>query len=331
MLMFHVKHLDSLTKNSCGASNVPTRTDQSTPHPVPPAPSDPAPILCDYEGSAYRMEFWTEERAFEDQAERLALRTLLPPRGARLVEIGAGFGRLADLYTGYSQVVLVEPALSMLRQAQERLGRDPRFVFVRGSVYDLPLHDRAFDAVVMIRVLHHLVDVPRALAELRRIVGPGGAFVLEFANKRNLKSILRFVLRRQRWSPFAHEPYEFVPLNFDFHPTWVAQQMQQAGFAVQRTVAVSHFRAGFFKRRWSANRLAALDGLLQRFASALKLAPSIFMQAQAPSTAAGAAVPGLFRCPTCHHSDLAVASSALICAACGRAWPQRDGIYDFLE
>ena len=173
------------------------RAHESSPQPTPPVSPDPAPALCDYEGSAYRVEFWTGERAFEDQAERLALRTLLPPSGARLVEIGAGFGRLADLYAGYTQVILVEPALSMLHQAQERLGHDARFTFVRSSVYDLPLQDQTLDTVVMVRVLHHLVDVPRALTELRRIVRPGGAFVLEFANKRNLKSRLRFALRRQ--------------------------------------------------------------------------------------------------------------------------------------
>ncbi len=304
--------------------------DEQQPRSAPLLPPDP-PALCDYEGSTYRVEFWTDARAFEDLAERHALHALLPPGGARLIEIGAGFGRLADLYAGYAQVILVEPALSMLRQAQERLGHDPRFVFVRANVYDLPLQDQTLDTVVMVRVLHHLVDVPQALAELRRIARPGGAFVLEFANKRNLKSILRFALRRQTWSPFAPEPYEFVPLNFDFHPAWVSQQLQRAGFHVQREVSVSHFRAGFFKRRWSAARLAALDGWLQRYASGLKLAPSIFVQAQVSAGATVSPSHGLFRCPACHHNDLVVAADALTCPACGQAWPQRDGIYDFIK
>ena len=57
--------------------------------------------ICDYEGSSYRTDFWEGQgRQYEDMAERLALRKLLPPAGARLVEIGAGFGRLVDLYGG---------------------------------------------------------------------------------------------------------------------------------------------------------------------------------------------------------------------------------------
>jgi len=330
MLMFHVKHFEQLVKNNREVPALSIHADEQQPRSAPLLPPDP-PALCDYEGSTYRVEFWTDARAFEDLAERRALHALLPPGGARLIEIGAGFGRLADLYAGYAQVILVEPALSMLRQAQERLGHDPRFVFVRANVYDLPLQDQTLDTVVMVRVLHHLVDVPQALAELRRIARPGGAFVLEFANKRNLKSILRFALRRQTWSPFAPEPYEFVPLNFDFHPAWVSQQLQRAGFHVQREVSVSHFRAGFFKRRWSAARLAALDGWLQRYASGLKLAPSIFVQAQVSAGATVSPSHGLFRCPACHHNDLVVAADALTCPACGQAWPRRDGIYDFIK
>ena len=117
MLMFHVKHFEQLVKNNREVPALSIHTDEQQPRSAP-RPTDP-PALCDYEGSAYRVEFWTDARAFEDLAERRALHTLLPPRGARLIEIGAGFGRLADLYAGYSQVILVEPALSMLRQAQE--------------------------------------------------------------------------------------------------------------------------------------------------------------------------------------------------------------------
>ena len=80
--------------------------------------------ICDYEGSTYRTDFWEGRgREYEDLAERIALGRLLPPDGARLVEIGAGFGRLVDLYDGYQEVVLLDYSKSMLRQAQERLGQ----------------------------------------------------------------------------------------------------------------------------------------------------------------------------------------------------------------
>ncbi len=59
------------------------------------APPETQPPICDYEGSSYRTEFWGgDQREYENLAERIALRALLPSGGQRLVEIGAGFGSL---------------------------------------------------------------------------------------------------------------------------------------------------------------------------------------------------------------------------------------------
>jgi hypothetical protein len=58
---------------------------------------DQLPPVCDYEGSDYHARFWESgERDYEDRAERVALRRLMPPAGATLIEVGAGYGRLAD-------------------------------------------------------------------------------------------------------------------------------------------------------------------------------------------------------------------------------------------
>jgi hypothetical protein len=91
------------------------------------------PSICDYEGSAYRTDFWTQDRSYEDAAERIALEALLPPAGRRLIEIGAGFGRLADLYAGYEQVILFDYSRSLLQEARAQWGEhghwDDRAIF----------------------------------------------------------------------------------------------------------------------------------------------------------------------------------------------------------
>ena len=77
--------------------------------------SRPAPQVMDYEGSDYQQRFWEEgDREYEDLAERIALQKLLPPAGQRMVEFGAAFGRLADLYGGYEQVILLDYSRSLL-------------------------------------------------------------------------------------------------------------------------------------------------------------------------------------------------------------------------
>jgi len=285
--------------------------------------------ICDYEGSDYRTRFWGRGREYEDRAERIALRRLLPRRGQRLVEVGAGFGRLADLYDGFRQVILLDPARSMLREAQERLGDDPRILYVRGHVYNLPLADSSCDAVVMVRVMHHLQEVPRALAEIVRILNGGGSFICEYANKRNLKAIGRYLLGRQSWNPFTPEPYEFAPLHFDFHPHWMAAQLRRAGLTCERELAVSLFRLPLIKGVMPPRWLAALDGALQGPGGRCKLSPSIFLQARPRGKPPRPLPESPFRCPACGGTTLAEGGDTLDCRGCGRRWPVEEGIYDF--
>ena len=284
---------------------------------------------CDYAGSDYRTAFWGDsKRAYEDAAERIALRRLLPPVGGRLIEIGAGFGRLADLYAGYREVILLDPAESMLRQAQERLGNEG-FTYVCGSVYNLPLNDASMDTVLTIRVLHHLKDVPLALREIRRTARANGRYILEYANKRNLKAMTRYLLGRGA-TPFSQEPYEFVPLNFDFHPIYMKRQLQQAGFALGKELSVSNLRLSVLKRAFSPQALAAVDGWLQVPLAPLKLGPSIFVEAVPQGKDPIVDSQALFRCPRCHSTDLEEERTALVCQECGCAWAINDGIYDFM-
>jgi SAM-dependent methyltransferase len=285
--------------------------------------------ICDYEGTSYRARFWEGKgREYEDLAERIALRRLLPPGGRRLTEIGAGFGRLADLYGGYDQVILLDHAISGLREAQQRLGRAGRFIYVAANLYHLPVAPRSCDTVVTVRVLHHVADVPAALQETAGVLRPGGVYVLEYANKRNAKAVGRYLLRRQAWSPFGTEPYEFAELNFDFHPAWMAAQLARAGLQVEDGLAVSHFRHPFFKRLASPDALAAADGAFQRVGAAWKLAPSIFVRSRLTGSG-GNGQEALFRCPACGSLELEQEPEALRCPACASVWPVVDGIYDF--
>lgn len=299
--------------------------------------SDPVPV-CDYEGSDYRTRFWEGQgRRYEDQVERVALRRLLPPTGDTLIEIGAGFGRLADEYKGYRRVVLFDYSRSLLREAQAHLGSDPRFIFVAGNWYQMPFVEGLFEAMVQIRTLHHAADVPALFAELRRIARPGGTYLLEFANKRNLKAILRYLLRRQSWSPFAPQPVEFVELNFDFHPRWIRQQLQASGFTPGQTLSVSHFRLDLLKRTLPNHLLVALDSAIQWTGSLWQFSPSVFIRSLHPTSGVVSAPGTFFACPRCQTPlrtggfTADEAGEPLLCSGCGTEWPVADGLYDFKQ
>ena len=287
------------------------------------------PPVCDYEGSDYRTRFWEGRgRDYEDRVERIALRRLMPPVGSTLIEIGAGFGRLADEYRGYDKVVLFDYSRSLLREAQARLGDDPRFVYVAGNWYAMPFVAGLFACIVQVRTLHHAADVPALFEQLARIARPGGRYVLEFANKQNLKAILRYWSGRQAWSPFTQEPVEFAELNFDFHPRWIRGQLQRAGFRPGRTLTVSHYRFEPLKKLAPTGLLVAVDSLIQWTGRWWQLAPSVFVESDHPQ--GQAAEPGVFfACPVCQTPLGAVEYGRLVCPGCGREWCVEEGLYDF--
>jgi SAM-dependent methyltransferase len=291
--------------------------------------------ICNYEGSRYSTEFWDTSRAYEDAAERVAMRALLPPQGRTLVEIGAGFGRLADLYAGYDTVVIFDYARTQLAQAVERLGMQgidgkPRYIFVQGDFYHLPFVSGLFDTVTMIRTLHHAADALAVLYGISDTLGPSGAFVHEFANKQNMKAILRYALRRQAWSPFNQEPVEFVDLNFDFHPQWMWAQLERAGLRREAVRTVSHFRIGFFKRHVPTPILVALDALAQPTGAFWQLSPSVFARSRAGAGKTAAAKGAFFRCPTCGQPLGAPPQTEFHCT-CGKVWQYADSIYNFRD
>jgi ubiquinone/menaquinone biosynthesis C-methylase UbiE len=295
------------------------------------------PRICDYEGSCYRTDFWEgQNRAYEDRVERIALQKLLPPRGKRLIEIGAGFGRLADLYEGFQQVILMDYARTQLEEAQKYLGHDDRIIYVVADVYHLPFVDNLFDALTMVRVMHHLTDVPAALSELYRILIPNGIAIIEYASKFHLKALARWLLRHQTWSPFERNPYEFVALNFNFHPVWMRQQLEATGFWVKNVRSVSHYRINLLKRLLPTSLLATLDSWAQPTGNWWQLTPSLFVQAQAQKPAAPS-TPDFFRCPVCGSLKFSstqlppklASGTMLICDGCQRRWSFSGGIYDF--
>lgn len=223
---------------------------------------------------------------------------------------------------------------TQLAQAQARLGTAERYVYVAADAYHLPFIGGAFDAATMIRVLHHMADAPKALEETRRVLRGGGTFILEYANKRNIKSILRYALGRQAWNPFTREPVEFAELNFDFHPAAVRGWLRALDFRIERTLAVSHFRAGWFKRAVPASVLVFLDSILQWTGALWQLTPSVFVRARhagdKPLSSPLDLNPiAFFRCPACEHSPLTEGKSQLDCPNCRRQWGIVNGIFDF--
>ena len=288
------------------------------------------PPVCNYEGSDYQQSFWDQGgRAYEDAVEAVALRRLLPASGKLMLELGAGAGRNTLRYRNFGRVVLLDYSRTQLEQARARLGDSPRYVYVAADVYRLPFVAGLFDAATMIRTLHHMADAPTALAQVRGVLQPGAVFILEYANKKNLKAVLRFALGRQKWNPFSLEPVEFAELNFDFHPAAVRAWLKASGFSVERQLTVSHFRMGVFKKLLPLKLLVTMDSLAQLTGDWWQFSPSVFAACRTSMEGPTAAEGAFFKCPACGNATLTETPTEVLCESCGRHYPLTGGIYDF--
>jgi ubiquinone/menaquinone biosynthesis C-methylase UbiE len=288
------------------------------------------PPVCNYEGSDYQTSFWDKGgRAYEDQAEAIALHRLLPKSGELLLELGAGAGRNTGRYIGFKQIVLLDYSLSQLRQAKEKMGTNQRYIYVAADIYKLPFVDGLFDTATMIRTLHHMAEPKAALEQVRRAMQSGGIFILEYPNKQNLKAILRYLIHRQAWSPYSKQSVEFEHLNFDFHPQAVREWLYASRFVLQNQLAVSYFRLGVLKRSLPLSWLTKLESWLQPTGSLCQLSPSVFTRSQAVGNTPKAQAGTFFKCPVCESKDIKPHGPRLICTSCSRVWPIKDDIFDF--
>jgi len=289
-----------------------------------------SPPVCSYEGSDYQESFWEKgDRAYEDAVEGIALERLLPASGKWLLELGAGAGRNTPRYLGFEHIVLLDYSTTQLAQAQARLGKSPRYRYVAADIYHLPFVDGLFDGATMIRTLHHMADAQAALSQVEHVLQTNSIFVLEFANKRNLKSVARYLLGRQKWNPFSPEQVEFEKLNFDFHPKTIRRWLRELDFKIQRSLTVSHFRMGWLKRHIPLKLLVGLDSLLQWSGSWFQYTPSVFVKNQLLLQKPDAKSGTFLKCPNCGSAQLDEKRGVVACQGCKRKYPILNGIYDF--
>ena len=122
------------------------------------------------------IEGFTEgaDAEYEEQILPLAAEHLAGAR--RVLDVGCGDGQVARLArtVGAEIVVGVDPTWNQIQVAAER-GGGP--AYARAGAAALPFASASFDAVVACLVFEHIRDVDEAIAEVARVLAPGGAFL----------------------------------------------------------------------------------------------------------------------------------------------------------
>ncbi|GAA2197855.1 class I SAM-dependent methyltransferase [Streptomyces bangladeshensis] len=190
---------------------------------VPAVPESPAPSAAparvnDYDRFAEAYSADTENNLVNAYYARPAMLALAGDvTGRRILDAGCGSGPLSAALRDRGAVVTgVDASAGMLALARRRLGDDADLHLA--DLNDrLPFADGAFDDVVASLVLHYLEDWGPALAELRRVLRPGGRLIASVDHP-----FVAYALQEPRPDYFATTSYAFdwtfdgqsVPMKF---------------------------------------------------------------------------------------------------------------------
>lgn len=127
-------------------------------------------------------EHWLQPRFFGPvQRATLQRAALLCPQPRRILDVGCGTGallRMAAEHFPTAELTGVDPARDMVTTARRTPGPDRSPLLVNAAAERLPFPDGTFDLVTSTVSFHHWHDQLSGLREIRRVLTPGGSFVL---------------------------------------------------------------------------------------------------------------------------------------------------------
>jgi demethylmenaquinone methyltransferase/2-methoxy-6-polyprenyl-1,4-benzoquinol methylase len=184
-------------------------------------------------------------RRWKRETVRLAIDGAARP--VRVLDLCCGSGDLGFLaeQLGAGRVTGADFTLPMLVVAwRRRKARASRSAFVQADALRLPFPDGTFDAVVVGYGLRNVSDLAAALAEMRRVLAPGGRVaVLDFGKPENpvaralYRAYLRAAMPVVGWLFHGDaDAYRYIPESLERYPAQrgVERMMREAGFANAR-------------------------------------------------------------------------------------------------
>jgi ubiquinone/menaquinone biosynthesis C-methylase UbiE len=118
------------------------------------------------------------DEMFGDRFHFAALAAFVDPSWT-IGDLGCGTGQVSAVLAPFvSRVVAVDASAAMLQAAKKRLGAFENVDLRRGELESLPIDNSRLDAATLMLVLHHLAEPRNALAEVARVLKPGGRVLI---------------------------------------------------------------------------------------------------------------------------------------------------------
>lgn len=192
-------------------------------------------------------------------AQRVRVRALLALRpGERVLDVGSGPGYLlaemADEVGPGGAVQGVDPSEAMNAVAARRCADRPWVQVGSGFANALPAADGTVDAVVSTQVYEYVADMPGALAEVHRVLRPGGRVLVLDTDWQSVVWQTSDAERHRRvmtaWDEHLVDPYL---------PRRLSALLRDAGFTVTDRVVVPLLNAEWDEDTYSANILRLIE------------------------------------------------------------------------
>lgn len=130
-----------------------------------------SPLRESYKAATPAHYAWQTEGAYVADRERELVRAAFFPLTGRLLDLGCGEGATLYHLGEPANAVGVDLFEEKIAFARERL---PRCTFVAASALDLPFENGSFDHIIVRDVIHHIPEPERLMAEIARVISPGG-------------------------------------------------------------------------------------------------------------------------------------------------------------
>jgi ubiquinone/menaquinone biosynthesis C-methylase UbiE len=155
-------------------------------------------------GRAFSALYDSGLKAVEEAGLRDMRAELLAGAGGRVVELGAGTGANLEHYPDVEELVLAEPDPHMTKRLRIRLTTSGRAAtIVEAPAERLPLEPASFDTAVVTLVLCTVPDPAAAIAEIARVLKPGGRLLF-------IEHVRAEDPRLARWQDRLEKPWRFL-------------------------------------------------------------------------------------------------------------------------